>query len=146
MDLMFTSNGGETVKLEGLLVLRAFTDRVLGEGSTRAILEEITATEARDAPAFLADYEENRNEKTHAVHALHKHPAVQKARNMAAMWTMQDHPLVAQTGPAVHSNLHGRRVYWCMCLKTFQLQWKGDNIEMYSGDVYVKHTQTQFTP
>ena len=142
MDLMFTSNGGKTVKLDGLLILRAFTDRVLGDGSTRDILEEITAIETLDAPVFLADYEEDSNDKTYKVHALHKHPAVQKARNMAAMWTMQDHPLVAQTGQVVHSNLQGRKVCWCMCLKTCQLQWKEDNVELYSGDVCVKLTQS----
>lgn len=138
MNLMFSSKGGDAVCLDGLLVLRQFTDRVLGEGSTQAVLDEIAAIEARDTPLLFADYEEEPSSKTHRVHALHKHPAIQKVRNMAAMWTMQDHPLIAQTGPSVHSNLQCRKVHWAMCLRTCQLSWKDDNIELHAGDVYVK--------
>ena len=138
MSSMFRVNGGDTLEIDGLLVMRAFTDRVLGEGSTEAILNEIAGIEARDARVFFADYEENPSPKTHGVHALHKHPTVQKARNMASMWTMQDHPLVGQTGNAMHSNVPGRKVHWCMCLRTGQLQWMEDNVELYPGDVYVK--------
>lgn len=138
MCFMFRGNGGETVELDGLLVMRAFTDRVLGAGSTQAIVDEITAIEAGEAPLFFADYTEDSNSKTHQVLALRNHSAVQKARNMAAVWTMQDHPLVSQTGPAVHANVKHRKVYWCMCIATCQLPWKDDNIELHPGDVYVK--------
>ena len=144
MCSQFGSNGGETVELEGLLVMRDFTQRVMGECITNSIITEIATVEALGEPEapsslFFADYEEASNSKTHQVHSLHRYPAIQKARNMASVWTMQDHPLIAQTGGAKHAHLHGRKVYWCVCLKTCQLQWNDDNVELYPGDVYVKH-------
>lgn len=138
MNLMFSSNGGDAVCLDGLLVLRQFTDQVLGEGSTQAVLDELTTLHEPDAPLLFADYEEEPSSKTHRVRALHKTPSIQKARNMAAMWTMQDHPLIAQTGGVLHPVALDRKVHWAMCLRTCQLPWKNDNIELHAGDVYVR--------
>jgi hypothetical protein len=138
MNQMFSSNGGATICLDGLLVLRQFTDRVLGEGATQAVLDELTNLHEPDSPLLFADYEEESNCKTHKVRALNKHPSIQKARNMAAMWTMQDHPLIAQTGDVVHPFVQERSVHWAMCLRTCQLPWKDDNVELTAGDVYVR--------
>ena len=145
MRQQFGTNGGETVELEGLLVMRRFIQRVMGSDVVDSIIGELAAVEALEesgAPSdslFFADYEEASNSKTHRVHCLLRNPTTQKARNMASIWTMQDHPLVAQTGGAKHAPLHGRKVYWCVCLNTCQLQWNDDNVELYRGDVYVKH-------
>ena len=141
MNLMFTHNGGNTAELDGLLVMRQFTDRVMGDECTKDILNELaTINECENPlhPLFFADYEEDSSFRTHKVHALHKHPSVQRARNMAAMWTMQDHPLVAQTGGVLHTHLLGRGVHWHMCLRTCQLPWKGGSVVLHPGDVYVK--------
>ena len=138
MNLMFSSNGGDTLCLDGLLVLRQFTDRVLGEGATQSVLDELTTLHESDTPLLFADYEEEPSSKTYRVRALHKHPSIQTARNMAAMWTMQDHPLIAQTGGVLHPVVPKRGVHWAMCLRTCQLPWKGNNIELHTGDVYVR--------
>ena len=86
------------MELEGLLVMRRFIQRVMGSDVVDSIIGELAAVEALEesgAPSdslFFADYEEASNSKTHRVHCLLKNPTTQKARNMASIWTMQDHP------------------------------------------------------
>ena len=157
MNLQYTVNGGETLVENGQLVMRNFIQRILGPGAMDLLIQELPnqtnqtnqtnqANQANQAPPhtplFFADYEENESELTYRVYALHSHPTVQRARNMAAMWCMQDHPLVGCTEPSQPSSSHqhvkGRKVYFCVCIRPSQLPFKDDNVELFPGDVHVK--------
>lgn len=145
MNLQYTVNGGETLLENGQLVMRSFIQRILGPDAMDLLIQELpnqTNQTNPHTPLCFADYEENESELTYQVYALHSHPTVQRARNMAAMWCMQDHPLVGCTEPSQPSSSHqhvkGRKVYFCVCIRPCQLPFKDDNVELFPGDVHVK--------
>lgn len=126
MKLQFEQGQRDGVRLEGVadlykykldaapetrydtyaLVMRGFVDKVLGEGTLARIESELqTMHEAglldKSETHFsnvIADFEQKADSaKGHAtVVPFHKYEALRKMRNMASVWTMQDHPLVCE--------------------------------------------------
>jgi hypothetical protein len=130
-----TSIGGTSWSV---LVMKNFLGRVVGDDATSSLQLELSsvATGSEDKSLFFADFEEH-TAPTHTVCALHKHPALQQTRNIASMWTMQDHPLIGQVGPLVHDHVQGRCVHWYVCLRECTLESKQGVVELGEGDVYV---------
>ena len=144
MEAMFASNGGEILRLENLLIMRDFTNRVMGQQTLESITEELNTNDTLGKTIVFADYEEKANEHTYDVHALRNYPSIQKARNIASMWTMQDHPLVVQVGSQTMTLVEGSKVSWSVCLSTSDLEYKNDIVKLHSGDVYVKSLSSPF--
>ena len=139
MEVMFASNGGKTLRLATLLVMRDFMSRVMGDETLERIAEELRLNDSLEGTAVFADFEEKANERTHDVHALRNYPCIQRARNIASMWTMQDHPLVVQVGNQPMPLVENRKVGWSVCLNSFELKYENEVVNMYAGDVYVEH-------
>lgn len=121
-----------------ILVMKNFLDRIAGAGSLSSLQLELAAVSVgrEDKPLLFADFEDH-SASTHSVFALHKHPTIQQARNMASVWTMQDHPLIGQTGPLIHEHVEGRCVHWHICLRECTLESHQGTVELEAGDVFV---------
>jgi len=108
--------GGVEVRDAAVLVMRGFTDHVLGEGVLAKMeheLESMKQNGLTDSKALMRGVVKNKNARHNNVMAdfeqapdhangkgtvvpFHKYEALRKMRNMAAMWMQQDHPLVAE--------------------------------------------------
>tara|TARA_B110000902_G_scaffold233107_1_gene276658 strand:+ start:134 stop:1069 length:936 start_codon:yes stop_codon:yes gene_type:complete len=108
--------GGLEVRGASVLVMRNFTDHVLGKGTLAQIeseLESMKQDGLTDSKALMRGQVKNKNARHNNVIAdfeqspdiakgrgtvvpFRKYDALLKMRNMAAMWMQQDHPLVAE--------------------------------------------------
>ena len=140
MAHQFKWNGGKTVELDGLLIMKDFLGGVLGEDTLSLIRGEVNACLAEDPCAEHAAFAEDSSTDPR-VHAFQKHPAIKRAHNMACVWTSQWHPLVAQTGPSTHEHVPDRKVYWCVCINSCTLTHGSEDVSLQPGDVYVKAVQ-----
>ena len=140
MAHQFKWNGGKTVELDGLLIMKDFIDCVLGDGSISSIRGEVNACLADESHAEHATFAEDSSTNPR-VHALKNYPAIERAHNMACVWTSQWHPLVAQTGPSTREHITDRKVYWCVCINSCTLTHGSEDVSLQPGDIYVKAVQ-----